>query len=200
MDGCPGPDMSHRLSCERTSVVQPPAMVTLDASEYSIDDWPSLLKGHPIFSDGSLSRPLELSTDSLPDFTHPDSLNHDSGRRQAMVLKDADLIVAVGKEIRATSLGDVKLSRAASKSYKVRCAIMPLRSFSDLLFKVLHTPNIQFDISHLSLNPTGKLLAVAGTFQVAVIVLPRPGYMRLVPTTVDCKYAPLYRTSHPPGR
>ena len=34
---------------------------------------------------------------------------------------------------------------------------------------------------------------MAGTFQVAVIVLPRPGFMRLVPTSVDCKYAPLYR-------
>ncbi|KAH9049021.1 hypothetical protein EDB84DRAFT_32457 [Lactarius hengduanensis] len=150
-------------------------MVTLDASEYSEDDWSSLLKGHPIFSTVE-ARPsqLELSTTSLPDFTHPDPLNHDSrfpsGRRQAMVLKDADLIVAVGKEIRATSLGDAKLSKATPKSYKV-----------------LHTPNIQFDVSQLSLNPTGKLLAVAGTFQVAVIVLPRPGFMRLVPATVDCK-------------
>ncbi|KAH9045181.1 hypothetical protein EDB85DRAFT_2165813 [Lactarius pseudohatsudake] len=147
-------------------------MVTLDASEYSEDDWSSLLKGHPIFSTVE-ARPsqLELSTTSLPDFTHPD---HDSpfpsGRRQAMVLKDADLIVAVGKEIRATSLGDAKLSKATPKSYKI-----------------LHTPNIQFDVSQLSLNPTGKLLAVAGTFQVAVIVLPRPGFMRLVPATVDCK-------------
>ena len=75
---------------------------------------------------------------------------------------------------------------------------MSHRSRSNLLFQVLHTPNIQFDISQLSLNPTGKLLAVAGTFQVAVIVLPRPGFMRLVPTTVDCKYASLYRAEHLP--
>ncbi|KAF8264938.1 hypothetical protein EI94DRAFT_1590773 [Lactarius quietus] len=151
-------------------------MVALDASESSEDDWSALLKGHPIFSavETAPSQLLELSTNSLPDFTHPDPLKHDSpfpsGRRQAMVLKDADLIVAVGKEIRATSLGDAKLSRAAPKAYKV-----------------LHTPNIEFDVSQLSLNPTGKLLAVAGTFQVAVIVLPRPGFMRLVPTSVDCK-------------
>ncbi|KAN0132495.1 hypothetical protein V8E53_009511 [Lactarius tabidus] len=151
-------------------------MVALDASEYSEDDWSAVLKGHPIFSTAGTgpSQPLELSTSSLPDFTQSDPLKHDSlfpsGRHQAMVLKDADLIVAVGKEIRATSLGDAKLSKAGPKSYKV-----------------LHTPNIQFDISQLSLNPTGKLLAVAGTFQVAVIVLPRPGFMRLVPTSVDCK-------------
>ncbi|KAI9513186.1 hypothetical protein F5148DRAFT_1273147 [Russula earlei] len=87
-----------------------------------------------------------------------------------MALKDTDLIVAIGKELRVTSLGDTKLGRGTPKSYKV-----------------LHTPNIQFDISQLSLNPTRKLLAVVGTFQVAVVVLPRPGFMRLVPPTIDCK-------------
>lgn len=138
----PGPDML-RLGRARgclTSLVQPAAMVTLDASEYSEDDWSSLLKGHPIFSTAEArpSQLLELSTNSLPDFTHPDPLNHDSpfpsGRRQAMVLKDADLIVAVGEEIRATSLGDAKLSRATPKSYKVSLAITSRRSYSNLLF------------------------------------------------------------------
>ncbi|KAH9965726.1 hypothetical protein BC827DRAFT_1179360 [Russula dissimulans] len=143
--------------------------------DYS-DDWSSLLNGHPIFSppaDTTQSQHLELSTNSLPDFTRLEPQNDSpspSGRRQVMVLKDADLIVAVGEEIRVTSLGDAKLGRAKSKSYKV-----------------LHTPNIQFDISQLSLNPTRKLLAVVGTFQVAVVVLPRPGFMRLVPLTIDCK-------------
>lgn len=41
----------------------------------------------------------------------------------------------------------------------------------------------------MALNPNGKLLAVAGAFQVAVIVLPRPGFTRLVPSSVDCKCA-----------
>ncbi len=77
------------------------------------DAWSSLLKGHPIFSsstDTNLSRQLELYNDSPSP----------SGRRQVMVLKDADLIVAVGKELRVTSLGDAKLGRGKSKSYKVR--------------------------------------------------------------------------------
>lgn len=56
-------------------------------------------------------------------------------------------------------------------------------------FQVLHTPNVQFEIHQLALNPSGKLLAVAGAFQVAVVVLPRPGFTRLVPATIDCKYA-----------
>jgi hypothetical protein len=55
--------------------------------------------------------------------------------------------------------------------------------------QTLHTPNVQFEIHQISLNTSGKLLAVAGAFQVAVIVLPRSGFTRLVPDTVDCKYA-----------
>lgn len=94
------------------------------------DDWSSVLHDHPIFSlPKSFSGPtaqkedsLELSTNTLPYFTHVDP--HDdgptpSGRRQVMVLKDADLILAAGRELRITSLGDSKLSRSTRKSYKV---------------------------------------------------------------------------------
>jgi len=127
---------------------------------------------------------------------HNDS-NSPSGRRQTMVLKDADLIVAVGTELRVTSLGDAKLGRGKLKSYKVPVTVMSFRATPDLPLQVLHTPNIQFDISQLALSPTRKLLAVAGTFQVAVVVLPRPGFMRLVPTTIDCKYALIPLVSGP---
>lgn len=87
-----------------------------------------------------------------------------------MVIKDADLIVAAGSEIRITSLGDPKSNKSGQK-----------------LFKVLHTPNVNFEISSMVLNPNSKLLAVVGAFQVAVVVLPRPGYTRLVSSTIDCK-------------
>ncbi|KAG9317592.1 hypothetical protein JVU11DRAFT_1800 [Chiua virens] len=87
-----------------------------------------------------------------------------------MALKDVDLIVAVGSELRMTSLWEAKLGRETGKSYKV-----------------LHVPNIDFPIHQLALNPSGKLLAVAGAYQVAVVVLPRAGYTKLVSSSVDCK-------------
>ncbi|EIM88529.1 uncharacterized protein STEHIDRAFT_77614 [Stereum hirsutum FP-91666 SS1] len=87
-----------------------------------------------------------------------------------MVINDTELIVAVGSELRVMTLGEVKLNNKASRSYKV-----------------LHTPNLQFDVHQLALNPSGKLLAVAGAFQIAVVVLPRPGFTKLVPQVVDCK-------------
>jgi nucleoporin NUP82 len=107
-------------------------MQPFDASEHeSPDDWSSILKGHPIFSLTTEARPseqLELSTNSLPlpDFTRLEphnSISSPLGRRQTMILKDADLIVAVGKEIRVTSLGDAKLGRSKSKSYKARITV-----------------------------------------------------------------------------
>ncbi|KAG5643781.1 hypothetical protein DXG03_009660 [Asterophora parasitica] len=135
-------------------------------------DWSAALAGHPIFSPAkaagsSLERAeasLELSSNTLPKFTQldPEDGPAPSGRRRVMVLKEADLIVAVGREVRMTSLGDAKLSRSTRQTYK-------------------------FEIHQISLNPSGKLLAVAGAFQVAVIVLPRGGFARLVPDKLDCK-------------
>lgn len=86
-----------------------------------------------------------------------------------MVMKDSDIIVAAGSEIRMASLGDSKLSK------------------SQKTYKSLNTPNVTFTIRQMTLNPNGKFLAVAGTFEVAVVVLPRSGFTRLVPTSVDCK-------------
>ncbi|KJA30085.1 hypothetical protein HYPSUDRAFT_32154 [Hypholoma sublateritium FD-334 SS-4] len=144
------------------------------------EEWAALLQNHPIFDlpkaydvATKFHKSLELSTNTLPNFTKeaPDEGTlTPAGRRQVMILKDADLIVAVGKEIRISSFGDLKLSRSIRRSYKT-----------------LHTPNIQFEIHQIALNPSGKLLAVAGAYQTAVIVLPRPGYSRLVPSRLDCK-------------
>ena len=94
------------------------------------EDWSKILDGHPIFSlpkvfRGPTAQPessLELSTCTLPSFTYVDPTEDGptpSGRRHVMVLKDADLIVAAGKEIRITSLSDAQLSRSIRQTYKV---------------------------------------------------------------------------------
>jgi len=91
------------------------------------DEWSSTLKDHPIFSpviDSLSSSPniFELSTTTLAKFTNVSLQENEptpSGRRQVMILKDADLIVAAGKEVRMSSVGDLKLSSSVRKSYKV---------------------------------------------------------------------------------
>ncbi|KAJ3550617.1 hypothetical protein NMY22_g347 [Coprinellus aureogranulatus] len=147
------------------------------------DDWNRLLKDHPIFSPKRKlpdftqdSLTLELSSNTLPKFLQADPRHDDptpSGRRQTMVLKDADLVVAVGKELRIASLGDIKLGRSARKSYK---ASNPSLCLASLILT-----------GWPALNPNGKLLAVAGARQVAVVVMPRAGYSRLIPDLVECK-------------
>ncbi|KAJ4473481.1 hypothetical protein C8R41DRAFT_888262 [Lentinula lateritia] len=141
------------------------------------DTLATLLNSHPIFSTPSKTflpshdSSLELSTNTLSSFKPANvSDNSATGRRQVMVLRDTDLILAAGKELRITSLSDAKSRRSHTKNYKT-----------------LHTPNIQFKIDQITLNSSGKLLAVAGAFQLAVVVLPRAGYSRLVPDTIDCK-------------
>ncbi|GJE84496.1 nucleoporin nup82 [Phanerochaete sordida] len=145
------------------------------------EDWNAFLRDHPIFAlpktaspaTGKRQTSLELSLSTLPEFTKVDPESDapaPSGRRQVMVMKDSDVIVAVGSEIRMASLGDSKLSKSQRKSYKS-----------------LNVPNVNFEIHQMALNPNGKFLAVAGAFEIAVVVLPRSGFTRLVPTSVDCK-------------
>ena len=48
---------------------------------------------------------------------------------------------------------------------------------------------MDFEINQISLSPNKRLLAVAGAYHVAVVVLPRSGYSKLVTSRVDCKCA-----------
>lgn len=106
------------------------------------DDWSRILAGHPIFSlPKSLSGPLldldtslELSSNTLPNFRNPDPAEDGptpSGRRRVMLLKDADLIVAAGREIRMTSLGESKLGRSTRQTFKVCIFLMTILTDSE---------------------------------------------------------------------
>lgn len=140
---------------------------------------------------GNSETSLQLSTNTLQQFKNVDSRDDSavpSGRRQTMVLKGADLIVAAGQEIRMTTLGETHLNQNEGKKvFKVRATEVRYGVVLTKPQQTLHCPNVQFNIHQIALNPSGKLLAVAGAFQVAVIVLPRSGFMRLVPNVIDCK-------------
>lgn len=200
------PSLSVTLTAVRSCLYVP--CWSLSTMEKEVD-WNALLKDHPIFNlpksvtgaAGKGEASLELSLSSLPEFTEIDP-EHDgptpSGRRQVMVIKDSELIVAAGSEIRMAALAETKIGGTVRKSYKV-CAFLeksaPSIELRLSVGQILHTPNIQFDIHQLVLNPHEKLLAVAGAFQVAVIVLPRTGFTQLVPATIDCKYVTVWITT-----
>jgi nucleoporin NUP82 len=96
----------------------------------SHDEWAILLDGHPIFSlpaKVAAEDELELSRDTIPAFSTSE-LDDDvevgqsslAGRKQTMCMKDSDIIVACGSEIRMTSLNDAKVSGGSKRNYKVR--------------------------------------------------------------------------------
>jgi len=90
------------------------------------------LNGHPIFDPSSSSSgdknlwkadsSLELSITSLSKFKSSDVIQDDgipNGRRRTMLIKDADLIVAVGKQVRVTSLTESQPSTPGEQTFKV---------------------------------------------------------------------------------
>jgi len=52
-----------------------------------------------------------------------------------MILRDADMILAAGSEIRMTSLGDPKLAQSIKKSYKVLLSCVVNRRNKHISFK-----------------------------------------------------------------
>ncbi|KAF8592657.1 hypothetical protein K439DRAFT_1650279 [Ramaria rubella] len=144
----------------------------LDQSEF--------LHGHPIFtSNNPLALSSDLSLTNLSSFkdsrghhnvVNPGTSPNGAGRRCIMALRESDLLLAVGNEIRITSLSDAKDINLHQRTYKT-----------------LYTPNVEFAIRQMTINHNGKLLAIAGTHQVAVVSLPRAGYSKLVTSKVDCR-------------
>lgn len=115
--------------------------------------------------------------DTLPDhpiFTPP--INHSAkvktqddflAERTCMAIRNVDVLVSHGRELRMASLLDTKYKSSNGNSSSAHS--------SHSSYKHLISPALDFDIERLIVNPTGKLLAVIGSHKVAVVFLPRPG-------------------------
>lgn len=68
------------------------------------------LSQHPIFSTPATGVPSDTSRDEG---------GGGHGRRNIMVLRGSDLIVAVGKQLRITSLADTSAPSSSTPTYKV---------------------------------------------------------------------------------
>lgn len=98
------------------------------------------LRGHPIFNFRSpLEIPPDLSLISVKDPRNGHSpVDHCSppsndGRRNIMALRESDIILAVGREIRITSLADTGAVGRQRRSYKVHFACSMLSSATHAL-------------------------------------------------------------------
>ncbi|CBQ67735.1 conserved hypothetical protein [Sporisorium reilianum SRZ2] len=149
--------------------------------------WLHQLSSHPIFIS---NRPAHAPSASSIDGSHT----------RLMTVRGTDLIAVVDNQVRIASLVDAKVSAANQP-----LSPSPSSSFkaaSPASYKVLvpaQGSKIEFDIRHLSINPTGKLLACVGDSQVTLIVLPRSGYTKHVDREIVCRtvpVAPYYHSAH----
>ena len=132
----------------------------------------STLPQHAIFG-----LPTEPSSASS---SQPPPLPALSGPRKRLLLRGSDLVLAVGHEIRIASVSDAK-ARFDSSSDNLG------DDYDIGHYKTLKSTALSFEIHQLVLNPTGKLLAVVGKNEVAVIVLPRKGWASAYGNQIECR-------------
>lgn len=109
----------------------------------------------------------------------------DTARRTSLLAtRGTDMIVVVQNELRITPLAHTK--RAMNQGSE-----MPG-------YKVLHSDVLDFAIQSVHVNPTGKLLVVVGTHALALVILPRRGYMKQVGTRVPVKAVRIGAFYHAP--
>ena len=88
-------------------------------------DHAEFLRGHPIFTRNELDTPFDLSLTNLPSFKENISgairpgTRNGAGRRSIMALRESDILLAVGNEIRIASLSDARTLNKQQRSYKV---------------------------------------------------------------------------------
>ena len=108
-----------------TRVENHPQPSTTTSSATMLDQ-AEFLRGHPIFTRNPLETSLDLSLNNLSSFkesisrTIRHSTPNGAGRRRIMALRESDLLLAVGNEIRITSLSDARTLNQQQQSYKVR--------------------------------------------------------------------------------
>ncbi|KAJ9097753.1 hypothetical protein QFC21_004791 [Naganishia friedmannii] len=127
------------------------------------DNWLQDLAAHPVFK---------------PVTDKPADEAHGSQRKQRVACRGADLIVAVGEELRITSLLETKTAVWGKSTQHL--------SSQRLHYKNLRHPALNFPIQQLSVNPTGKLIAIAGTHLVVVLKLPKARQFKSLNQDLDC--------------
>ncbi|SPO19996.1 uncharacterized protein UTRI_00387_B [Ustilago trichophora] len=156
--------------------------------------WLQQLSSHPIFT--PRHEPNGASVSAKANATSDISGSH----TRLMAVRGTDLIAIVDNEVRITSLVDAKASAANQPSSPSPSS--SVKAHSSAPYRVLvpgQGSDIDFDIRHLSINPTGKLLACVGDSQITLIVMPRSGYTKHVDREIVCRtvpVAPYYHSAH----
>ncbi|KAG0197999.1 hypothetical protein BGX28_008502 [Mortierella sp. GBA30] len=96
-----------------------------------------------------------------------------------MAVHAQDMYVAVGRQIRYTSLADLK------KGVETHGRIAAEEYINNKQHKVLKIEHVDFDIRRLVINQEGKLLAIVGDEKIVIAALPKT--IKQDPKAVTCK-------------
>ncbi|GAA5923985.1 uncharacterized protein JCM15063_005516 [Sporobolomyces koalae] len=96
-------------------------------------------------------------------------------QRTAVIRGGTELVVAVGKQLRICDL----------KQAKAKAGEDPQGDLGE--YKVLHAPEINFEVHQLVVNQNSKLLAVIGVHSIRVVELPRKGWTASTSPTIDVR-------------
>ncbi|OBZ88612.1 Nucleoporin nup82 [Choanephora cucurbitarum] len=157
------------------------------------DTWLEHLVIHPIFSLTEAEKQYSLrlknkqtrQQNDVVDFV----LQHHT---RVLTLRDNDLLLAVGSQIRALNLVAFKDAwLEASNTASEQGVELPDSWIHTVPYKTLITPDIDFTIHSLTPNNNGRLLAVTGENRLVVVCLPRQGFSNLSDQVavkkVDCR-------------
>ncbi|KAL1924463.1 uncharacterized protein VTP21DRAFT_4117 [Calcarisporiella thermophila] len=152
--------------------------------------WLDLLYRHPIFnvSEGPLYPPedntwpslnISYEVSSIPcslDASASAKVNaYDlQGKKARMTTSGEDLFVATGSQLRLLRLSEWK-NAVESEGRKHDNGDW----INQQKYKVLEIPDVTFTIQSLAVNPNGRLIALTGTKEIAVAVLPRGRSLQL---------------------
>ncbi|KZT43023.1 hypothetical protein SISSUDRAFT_1105020 [Sistotremastrum suecicum HHB10207 ss-3] len=142
--------------------------------------WLLSLESHPIFSDPP--RDTGSNTQASTSENGASKFPSSALAQRRLCIRDKDLIVAVGSEIRMTPINLIK-------------GLVPSRP----IYKCLETPNLTFPIVQTVLSPNEKLLAISGTHCVSVAVLPRDNYIKSIKERPPCRYVSVGQFYHHEG-
>ncbi|KAI9338861.1 hypothetical protein BD770DRAFT_331269 [Pilaira anomala] len=107
-----------------------------------------------------------------------------------MAIRENDLFVAVGDQIRVLNLTEMKDTwMNASRDATERYVELTDSWIHSVPYKVLDTPEINFQIVSIEPNSNGRLLSVVGYTRLVIICLPRQGFsdVSLSRKKVDCR-------------